>query len=164
MPGIASKRAVSSRAIARRSSAGVEPETIASATFGPTPLTLSRGTKSSRSSAEPNPASSSAPPRRATPVERKRARAPVEIRLDGQLLAVAPQDRRRRLDEIADAVHVEHEARRRQAGALAGEPRDHAAAIRGAVAWQMATASASEAWLFATSTPSTSLTILWICD
>src|SRR6266511_831137 len=42
MPGIASKRAVSSSAIARRSSPGVEPETIASATFGPTPLTLSR--------------------------------------------------------------------------------------------------------------------------
>ena len=55
MPGIASKRAVSSSAIARRSSVGVEPETIASATFGPTPLTLSRWTKRSRSSTEPNP-------------------------------------------------------------------------------------------------------------
>ena len=38
MPGIAWKRAVSSRAIARRSSAGVAPDTIASATFGPTPF------------------------------------------------------------------------------------------------------------------------------
>ena len=55
MPGIASKRAVSSRAIARRSSAGVEPETIASATFGPTPETPSSSSKSWRSSAEANP-------------------------------------------------------------------------------------------------------------
>ena len=37
MPGIAWKRAVSSSTIARRSSAAGEPETIASATFGPIP-------------------------------------------------------------------------------------------------------------------------------
>ena len=39
MPGIAWKRAASSRTIARRSSSAGEPETIASATFGPTPFT-----------------------------------------------------------------------------------------------------------------------------
>src|SRR5581483_6936145 len=55
MPGIAWNRFTSSRAIARRSSAGVEPETIASATFGPTPFTPSSSSKSSRSSAEANP-------------------------------------------------------------------------------------------------------------
>src|SRR5262249_12021068 len=55
MPGIASKRAVSSRTIARRSSAGAEPETIASATFGPTPETPRRSSNSSRSSADAKP-------------------------------------------------------------------------------------------------------------
>ena len=51
-PGSAS---TSSRAIARRSSAGVEPETIASATFGPTPETPSSSSNSSRSSAVAKP-------------------------------------------------------------------------------------------------------------
>ena len=55
IPGIASKRAVSSSAIARRRSAGGEPETIASATFGPTPETASRCSNSSRSAGSPNP-------------------------------------------------------------------------------------------------------------
>ena len=55
IPGIASKRAVSSSAIARRSSAGGEPETIASATFGPTPETASRCSNSSRSAGSAKP-------------------------------------------------------------------------------------------------------------
>src|SRR6476469_5829475 len=49
MPGMAWKRAWSPRAIARRSSAAGEPETIARATFGPTPLTARSWTNSSRS-------------------------------------------------------------------------------------------------------------------
>src|SRR6266571_5577434 len=55
MPGIAWKRAVSSSTIARRSSAAGEPETIASATFGPTPFTDRSCTNSSRSAASANP-------------------------------------------------------------------------------------------------------------
>ncbi len=55
IPGIASNRAVSSSTIARRSSSGVEPETIASATFGPTPLTVRSWTKSSRSARSAKP-------------------------------------------------------------------------------------------------------------
>ena len=55
MPGIAWKRAVSSRTIARRSSSAGEPETIASATFGPTPLTESSWMKSSRSARSAKP-------------------------------------------------------------------------------------------------------------
>ena len=55
IPGIAWKRAVSSSAIARRRSAGDEPETIASATFGPTPDTESRCSKSSRSAGSAKP-------------------------------------------------------------------------------------------------------------
>src|SRR2546430_5403235 len=49
MPGIAWNRAESPRTIARRSSATGEPETIASATFGPIPLTARSWTNSSRS-------------------------------------------------------------------------------------------------------------------
>ena len=55
IPGIAWKRAWSPSAIARRSSAAGEPETTASATLGPIPLTVSSWTKSSRSSASANP-------------------------------------------------------------------------------------------------------------
>ena len=44
-------------------------------------------------------------------VELERVFADVEVGLDGQLVAGAPQHRRRRLDEVADAVHVEDEAR-----------------------------------------------------
>src|SRR2546421_585904 len=43
------------RSAARRCSAGVEPERIARATFGPTPLTPSRSSKSCRSSAVAKP-------------------------------------------------------------------------------------------------------------
>src|SRR5581483_11953721 len=60
MPGIAWKRLTSSRAIARLSSPGGEPETIASATFGPTPFTPSSSSNSSRSSAVAKPYSCSA--------------------------------------------------------------------------------------------------------
>ena len=74
MPGIASKRAVSSSTIARRSSSGVDPDTIASATFGPTPLTdkqvleqLSLG-------------------RLGEAVELERVLADVQVRLEGDLV------------------------------------------------------------------------------
>src|SRR5581483_6988265 len=59
-PGIAWKRFTSSRAIARASSAGVEPDTIASATLGPTPFTPSSSSKSSRSAVVAKPKSCSA--------------------------------------------------------------------------------------------------------
>ena len=49
------KRAVSSRTIARRSSSAGEPETIASATFGPMPFTVSSCTNSSRSARSAKP-------------------------------------------------------------------------------------------------------------
>ena len=55
MPGMAWKRTVSSRTIARRSSSTGEPETIASATFGPIPFTLSSWTNSSRSERSAKP-------------------------------------------------------------------------------------------------------------
>ena len=55
IPGIAWKRAVSSSAIARRSSAADEPETIASATFGPDAVDGQQCVKSSRSSASAKP-------------------------------------------------------------------------------------------------------------
>src|SRR5581483_4890202 len=60
MPGIAWKRAWSPSTIARRSSAAGEPETTASATFGPTPLTPSSSVNRSRSSASAKPYSWSA--------------------------------------------------------------------------------------------------------
>ena len=60
-PGIAIEpRRVARATIARRSSAGVEPETIASATFGPTPETESSCSNSSRSAGSANPYSCSA--------------------------------------------------------------------------------------------------------
>ena len=156
MPGIASKRARSSRAIARRSSAGGDPETIASATFGPIPETPSSSSNSSRSSA------------RGEAVELERVLADVQVGLDGRLLADARVHPRRRRDEVADAADVDHEPGRRARGDGTAQPRDHAGlsaeessqptgrlqggrtqpAIRrsgGASAWQIATASASEA-------------------
>ena len=79
MPGIAWKRAVSSRTIARRSSAGVEPETIASATFGPTPFTVEQLHEQLALRAV------------GEPVQLERVLADVQVRLDGHLLAdVAP--------------------------------------------------------------------------
>jgi hypothetical protein len=89
----------------------------------------------------------------------------VQVRLDRQLTVAVglAQDRGRRLHEVADAVDVEDEPGGGQSGVAAAEPRDHAATVLGAVAWQMATASASEAWWLPTSTPSTSFTILRSC-
>ena len=57
-------------------------------------------------------------------------------------------DRRRRGDEVADAVHVQNDAGGRPGDDPAAEPGDHVATIRrsgGASAWQIATASASAA-------------------
>ncbi len=54
-PGMATKRAMSSRTIARRSSSAGEPETIASATFGPTPFTVKSWTNRSRSARSAKP-------------------------------------------------------------------------------------------------------------
>src|SRR5262249_37940161 len=59
-PGIAWNLRTSSLAIARRSSAGVEPETIASATLGPTPDTPSSSSNNVRSSVVEKPYSCSA--------------------------------------------------------------------------------------------------------
>ena len=100
IPGIASNRAVSSSTIARRSSDTDDPETIAIAIFGPTPLTEIRCSNSSRSAASREP------------VELECVLPDDEVRLDRDL-AVAlgqPQRGRRRRDEIPDAVDVEDEA------------------------------------------------------
>ncbi len=136
IPGIAWKRLTSSRAIARRSSAGVEPETIASATFGPTPETPSSSSKSSRSSAG----------REA--VERERVLADDGVDLDRDLAAAEALHRRRGVDEVADAVHVDDETLSRTPRDPAAQPRDHALSLTsgGMSAWQIATASASAAW------------------
>ena len=73
MPGMAWKRAASSRTIARRSSFGGEPETIASATFGPMPLT--------REQLDEELALAGV----GEAVELERVLAHVEVRLDGDL-------------------------------------------------------------------------------
>ena len=55
---------------------------------------------------------------------------------------------RRRVDEVADAVHVDDQARARAPGDAAAQLGDHdatRAASGGISAWQMATASASAA-------------------
>ena len=91
-------------------------------------------------------------------VELERVLAHVQVGLDGRLApALGRADRAGRGGEqVADAVDVEHEAVGRAADELAPEPRDHDSpcspqpAIRrsgGASAWQIATASASAAWL-----------------
>ena len=82
-------------------------------------------------------------------VELKGVLAHVQVCLDDDLLRLGRQAEhaRGRVDEVADAVDVEHEpvaASDRDAA----EPRDHPATILsrgGASAWQIATASASEA-------------------
>ena len=151
MPGIASKRAVSSSAIARRSSAGRRAGDDRERDLGADAadaqqvheeVTFVRGGEA---------------------VELERVLADDEVRLDGQLVAAATEQRGRRLDQVADAVHVEDEARRREPGALAAQTRDHAATLRGAVAWQIATANASDACMFSTSMPRTSFTIRCTC-
>ena len=143
IPGIAWKRAWSPSAIALRSSAAGEPETTASATFGPMPA---HGEEVDEELALLGVGE---------PVELERVLAHVEVRLDRHLGAGRrpAQHGRRRRDEVADAVHVEHEAVRRAPGRPSSEPRDHAGllttpAARAAAssAWQMATASASAAW------------------
>ena len=138
MPGIASNRAVSSRAIARRSSAGVEPgddrerDLRADARDRQQLLEeLSLG-------------------RVGEAVELKGVLADVKVRLDRRLLRASGlgERARRRLDEIADAADVEHEAVGPAPDGLAAELRDHDATCLssgGASAWQMATASASAA-------------------
>ena len=77
--------------------------------------------------------------------------ADVEVRLDRHLLRASGlcERARRRLDEIADPAHVEHEALRPASDGLATKLGDHDATCfksGGASAWQMATASASAAW------------------
>ena len=137
MPGIASKRAVSSSAIARRSSAGRDPDTIASATFGPTPETDEQVLEQLALLAV------------GEPVELERVLANVEVGLDRDLARrrPPPERRRRRLHEVADAADVEHEAVGAAADRDAAEPPDHDATrwSGDASAWQIATASASAA-------------------
>jgi hypothetical protein len=71
----------------------------------------------------------------------------VEIGLEGDVLPALGFAQRplRRLDEVADAVHIEHDAVELPRDDAAPELRDHPAAWSsgGAIAWQMATASAS---------------------
>ena len=96
--------------------------------------------------------------------------ADVEVRLDRHLLRASGlrERARRRLDEIADPAHVEHEAVRPAPDGLAAKLRDHDATCfksGGASAWQMATASASAAWCGSgvASSPRIALTIRCIC-
>ena len=142
IPGIAWKRAWSPSAIALRSSAAGEPETTASATFGPMP---EHGEEVDEELALLGVGE---------PVELERVLADVEVRLDRHLGAGrrAAQHGRRGRDEVADAVHVEHEAVGGAPGRPPSETRDHAGAPQDAIrasggieAWQMATASASAA-------------------
>src|SRR5207253_3013592 len=58
-------------------------------------------------------------------VELQRVLAHVEVRLDDELLARLPEHRRRRVHEVPDAVDVEHEPGRAEAGSLPTEARDH---------------------------------------
>src|SRR5438132_6135299 len=83
-------------------------------------------------------------------VELERVLAHVQIGLELDLAAPVGQAvrARRRLDEVADAAHVEDEPVGAPRDRLAAQPGDHPAALSngGARAWQMATASASAAW------------------
>src|SRR6266511_6254039 len=73
----------------------------------------------------------------------------MEVRLERDLLdaVCAAQRGRRCRNEVADAAHIEHEAVRTAGDRLAPESGDHALTFSrgGASAWQIATASASEA-------------------
>src|SRR5581483_3830239 len=84
-------------------------------------------------------------------VELERVLAHVQVRLDGHLLrAVGRAYRARgRGHEVADAADVEQEPLRGGSDGLATQARDHPATLSsgGASAWQIATASASAAWL-----------------
>ena len=112
-PGIAWKRAVSWSTIARRRSAAGEPETIASATFGPDPR--------HRQQMEEELALG----RVGEAVELKRVLADVQVRLDDDLAPALgrPHSARGRREQVADAVHVEHEAVGRPPGERAAQPR-----------------------------------------
>ena len=153
MPGIASKRARSSRAIARRSSAGGEPETIASATFGPDPGDAEQQLEQV------------ALVGRGEAVELQRVLADMEVGLDRDLLADARRapaasprrgSRPRRRRSAARPRPRRERPRRRAisvsrqviAQGTAGGGRLYPAIRRsgGASAWQIATASASAAW------------------
>ena len=84
-------------------------------------------------------------------VELERVLAHVQVGLDDGLAPAlrGPDRAGRRCEQVADAVDVEHEAVGRPPGELSPQPADHPA-IRisgGASAWQIATASASAAWL-----------------
>ena len=84
-------------------------------------------------------------------VELERVLAHVQIGLDDGLAPALGRPNRARSggEQVADAVDVEHEAVGRPADELPAQPADHPA-IRisgGASAWQIATASASAAWL-----------------
>src|SRR5207253_10375776 len=83
------------------------------------------------------------------PVELERVLAHVQVRLEGHLSPALGEARGRRShrDRVADAADLEHELVARARDRLAPEPRDHPAALSSgdASAWQIATASASEA-------------------
>ena len=82
-------------------------------------------------------------------VELKRVLAHVEVGLDDRLAAALgrPHGTRGRSEQVADAVHVEHEAVGRPTRERSAQPPDHPAIRRsgGASAWQIATARASAA-------------------
>jgi len=70
------------------------------------------------------------------------------VDLDRDLAVAQALHGRRRVDEVADAVHVDDQARPRAPGDAAAQARNHAVSLisGGAIAWQIATASASAAW------------------
>ncbi len=75
----------------------------------------------------------------------------MEVRLERDLVAFAraPPRPSGRLHEIADPANVQDDAVAGLAGEATPQPRDHPATARrsgGAIAWQIATASASDAW------------------
>ena len=82
-------------------------------------------------------------------VELERVLADVGVDLERDLPRVGPPRRtRRRGDEVADPVHVEDETVGTVGNRRPAQPRDHDATTfisGGASAWQIATASASEA-------------------
>src|SRR5439155_13853135 len=66
---------------------------------------------------------------RAEAVELQCILADVQVRLDGHRVTALSQHGGRRLDEVADAVHVDDEPGGREAGALPAEARNHASTI-----------------------------------
>ena len=137
MPGIASNRFVSSSAIARRSSETVEPETIASAIFGPA---------ADRDQLLEQVALRAV----GEAVERQGVLSHDEIRLHDDLVGAVgtPQRARRRGDEVPHPVDVDDKPLRPARDGLPAQPCDHDAiafSSGGASAWQIATASASAA-------------------